>query len=218
MWDRFDPYELATPEAFGRQPHVVNDFYNLRRAALLEAQPNAAHFALAELGAALDAAGGRLTLVTQNIDDLHERAGNDNVIHMHGELLKVRCDGVQGGGCLSVVDWRWDLSLSTPCPICSQIGYLRPHVVWFNEAPMHLDDIAEAIENADLFVSIGTSGTVWPAAGFVLAARDQGVETLELNLEPTDGGAVFDRGVYGPATDVVPRWVQTVCDSLATLS
>lgn len=202
IWAKWNPMELATPEGFARNPVKVQEFYNMRRQDLLSSEPNPAHDALARLERGLAEAGGRLTLVTQNIDDLHERAGSKNLLHMHGELLKARCTA-----CDAVTTWRTDLSLSDACPGCGHIGGMRPHVVWFNEYPLHLDEIAKVVANADLFVSIGTSGTVWPAAGFVLAARDAGAKTLELNLEPSDGGSVFDEARYGHASLIVPAWV-----------
>lgn len=209
-WAKFDPMELATPEAFARNPTKVHGFYNMRRADLLNAQPNTAHVALARLEKTIAEKGGSVLIVTQNIDDLHERAGAANVLHMHGELLKARCEGAPNA-CGRIVDWRQDLSIRSQCPACGLVGSVRPHVVWFHEMPLHLDEIDTALSEADLFVSIGTSGTVWPAAGFVMQAKARGVHTLELNLEPSDGGAVFDDGVYGPATQVVPQWVEALC-------
>lgn len=209
VWAKFDPAELATPEAFARNPEKVQDFYNKRRADLLTAQPNAAHIALAKLETHLIATGATLTIVTQNIDDLHERAGSHNVLHMHGELRKARCETPRGG-CAGVSPWDDDLSAQTPCPQCRQKGHMRPHVVWFHEMPLYLDQIDALMDDVDMFVSIGTSGTVWPAAGFVMEARSRGAQTLELNLEPSDGGAIFDQALYGPATQLVPQWVTSL--------
>jgi len=199
LWARFDPMKLATPEAFVRDPVSVHAFYNARRRNMIDAAPNAAHAALARMGAVL---GDRLTLVTQNIDDLHERAGSQRVIHMHGELLRARCTACGGSS-----PWRDDLTTATPCPACAQAGGLRPDVVWFGEVPMHMAAIGAALQGADLFVSIGTSGSVYPAAGLVSEARSLGIQTRELNLEPSDNAAMFDHGDYGPATTVVPAWV-----------
>lgn len=209
LWARFNPYELATPEAFARDPARVHDFYNMRRANLLEARPNAAHEALARLGQALAARGGSLTLVTQNVDDLHERAGSSDVLHMHGELLKARC--VE---CDVVVEWRTPLGTATPCPGCRLAGGMRPHVVWFGEIPLQMDEIAAELAAADLFVAIGTSGAVYPAAGFVGEARSRGMPTLELNLEPSDGARLFDERRYGPAGQIVPAWTSELLDGL----
>jgi NAD-dependent deacetylase len=203
LWARFNPYELATPEAFARDPEKVHAFYNMRRADLLEAAPNAAHEALARLGPALAERGGALTLVTQNVDDLHERAGAADVIHMHGELLKARCLACDG-----VAAWREALATTTPCPGCGAAGGMRPHVVWFGEFPLFMEQIEGALAAADLFVAIGTSGAVYPAAGFVELARARGAKTLELNLEPSDGARLFDEGRYGPASQVVPAWAE----------
>ncbi|WP_342640317.1 NAD-dependent deacylase [Rhodoligotrophos ferricapiens] len=203
IWARFDPMKLATPEGFARDPEAVHAFYNTRRRNLLAAEPNEAHFALARLEAGLAERSGMLTLVTQNIDDLHERAGSRNVVHMHGELLKSRC-----AACDSVVDWRQDLSLEDQCEACGETGHLRPHVVWFGEMPLALDQIYGALAASDLFVAIGTSGTVYPAAGFVAQARALGIATCEINLEPSDDARLFDECRYGPASETVPAWVQ----------
>ncbi len=205
IWARFDPMKLATPEAFARDPVQVHEFYNMRRRNLIDAQPNAAHFALARLEAGLAERGGKLFLCTQNIDDLHERAGSRHVVHMHGELLKARC-----GLCGTVTMWRDDLGVEHRCPECGRSGGLRPHVVWFGEMPMHMDAINEALQQASLFVGLGTSGSVYPAAGFVTEARSLGVRTCEINLEPSDNAWQFDEARYGPAGKVVPLWVECV--------
>ena len=202
-WARFDPMKLATPEAFARDPDTVLAFYDLRRRNLLNAEPNAAHRALARLEQALCSRDGHLTLVTQNIDDLHERAGSRRVIHMHGELLKARCEQ-----CNSVRRWPADLSPSDVCPDCGRPGGLRPHVVWFGEMPMRMDDIDRALRKADLFVAIGTSGAVYPAAGFVAEARAYGLRTCEINLEAADNAELFDEQRLGPASATVPAWVE----------
>jgi NAD-dependent deacetylase len=202
IWAKFDPMKLATPEAFARDPKTVLNFYDLRRRNLLNAKPNAAHRALARLEQALTARGGHLTLVTQNIDDLHERAGSRRIIHMHGELLKARCVG-----CKTVRPWSDDLTVSHVCPDCGSAGGLRPHVVWFGEMPMHMGDIDRALRRADLFVAIGTSGAVYPAAGFVAEARGYRVRTCEINLEAADNADLFDEERLGPASETVPAWV-----------
>lgn len=205
IWDRFDPMKLATPEAFAADPGRVHDFYNLRRRDLLASRPNAAHEALARLERDLAAEGGDLFLCTQNIDDLHERAGSRRLLHMHGELLKARCTR-----CGAVHDWRADLGIATRCPGCGRAGGLRPDVVWFGEMPRGLDAIEEAIAVSDLFVAIGTSGSVWPAAGFVEMARAAGVRTAEINLEPSDNAWAFDERCYGRASETVPAWAATL--------
>ena len=202
LWEEFDPMALATPQAFARDPERVHAFYNLRRRNLLAARPNAAHAALARLEAALEAGGGRLFLCTQNIDDLHEQAGSGAVHHMHGELLKARC-----GWCGRREDCRGDLSVETICEGCRQTGAMRPDVVWFGEMPLGLDRIEEALAGSDLFVAIGTSGAVYPAAGYVAEARARGIPTVELNLEPSDNAQSFDDARYGPATETVPALV-----------
>lgn len=213
VWTQFSWEELATPEGFAANPERVLGFYNARRANLLAASANPAHHALGRLQAALAAAGGDLTLVTQNVDDLHERGGAQGVIHMHGELLSALCGscGWRGG-------WREDMSRADPCPSCGLEGVLRPDVVWFGEAPYRMDEIEAAVLGADLFVSIGTSGSVYPAAGYVMLAREHGVVTLELNLEPSDNAWAFDDGRYGPASEIVPAWADEVIAALSLRS
>jgi NAD-dependent deacetylase len=205
LWARFDPMKLATPEAFARAPEQVHAFYNMRRQNLLQAEPNEAHRALARLEAGLAERGGSLFLCTQNIDDLHERAGSKQVVHMHGELLKARCTA-----CQSITIWRDNLSAEITCPSCRAAGSLRPHVVWFGEMPLEMDTIYDALLGSDLFVAIGTSGSVYPAAGFVNEAKGHGIRTCEINLEPSDNARQFDEVHYGPASDVVPQWANDV--------
>jgi NAD-dependent deacetylase len=202
IWQRFDPMKLATPEAFARDPETVHAFYNMRRKNLLAAAPNPAHAALARLEAELAGSGGALFLCTQNIDDLHERGGARVVHHMHGELLKARCTR-----CGATHPWRDDLRVDTPCPACGERGGMRPDVVWFGEVPRGLDLIEAAVAGCDLFVAIGTSGSVYPAAGLVEAARDAGARTVELNLAPSDNARAFGERHYGKAGALVPRWV-----------
>ena len=197
IWEEFDPMELATPEAFARDPGRVHDFYNMRRRNLLAAAPNAAHAALARL-----AAGVEVFLCTQNIDDLHEQAGSPAVHHMHGELLKARC-----GWCGRREACRGDLSVTTVCEGCWREGGMRPDVVWFGEMPYGLDRIEAALAAAGLFVAVGTSGAVYPAAGYVAEARGLGIRTVELNLAASDNARVFDEARHGPATAVVPAFV-----------
>lgn len=205
VWAKYDYRDVATPEGFAADPALVHSFYNDRRRALASVAPNAAHQALAALEQKLTARGGRLTLITQNVDDLHERGGARNVLHMHGELLKATC-----GACGGVFAWRDDLSISTGCPDCARAGLMRPYVVWFGEAPRYMEAAMGAIETADLFVSIGTSGSVYPAAGFVAEARSIGAPTMELNLEPSENASLFLDSDYGPATQTVPAWAARV--------
>lgn len=209
LWTRYDLSEVATPEGFARNPAKVHAFYNARRANLSGAEPNEAHHALARLEGELEARGGKLFLCTQNVDDLHERAGSRNVLHMHGELAKVRCEE-----CGAILTWTGDLSAETRCPRCDRAGGLRPHVVWFGEVPLGLDMIDEELTSADRFVAIGTSGSVYPAAGLVSEARSLGLPTAELNLEPSENAWVFDERRYGPASEVVPAWVEEVLAGL----
>lgn len=197
LWEGHRVEDVATPEAFARDPETVQRFYNLRRAQLVAgAEPNAAHFALARFEQEF---AGRLTIVTQNVDDLHERAGSVAVTHMHGELLKVRCEA-----CSTVHAWRDALEQATACPGCRNAGTMRPHIVWFGEMPFHMDTIERALLDCDMFVSIGTSGNVYPAAGFVQIANSVGAATVELNLEASQGHRHFDHSVQGPAGTVVP--------------
>jgi NAD-dependent deacetylase len=203
IWAKFDPMKLATPQAFARDPETVLAFYNLRRRNLRDAKPNAAHFALARLEDALARRGETFTLVTQNIDDLHEWAGSRRVNHMHGELLKSRC-----GRCEAIRPWLDDLTVEHVCPDCGRAGALRPHVVWFGEMPLELDLIDRALREADLFVAIGTSGSVYPAAGFVAEARAYGLRTCEINLAAADNADLFDEQRLGPASETVPAWVE----------
>jgi NAD-dependent deacetylase len=201
LWAKHRIEDVATPEAFARNPALVQGFYNARRAQLRDptVQPNAAHRALADLEA--NWPGGFL-LVTQNIDDLHDRAGSRRLIHMHGELMKARCLR-----CGAVSEAGGDLSPDTPCPACEAAGGMRPHVVWFGEMPLEMERIGAALEACDLFVSIGTSGAVYPAAGFVQEVRHR-ADTLELNLEPSEGSHLFDEARHGPATRLVPAFVR----------
>ena len=202
LWMGWRLEDVATPEAFARQPDVVQRFYDLRRQQLLapEIQPNPAHRALAELWRRWP---GPVVIVTQNIDDLHERAGSRNLIHMHGELLKARCTV-----CAAVCPWRGDLALAHRCPACGGADLLRPHVVWFGEMPLELDAIYAALAGCDLFIAIGTSGQVYPAAGFVEEARRHGrAHTVELNLEPGALNTRFAEHRQGPASELVPRYV-----------
>lgn len=205
VWARFDPMKLCSPQGFEQDPDLVQSFYNARRHNLLSATPNPAHVALARLEDELGTRGGELFLCTQNIDDLHERAGSRHVVHMHGELRKARCMA-----CNSVTAWDDDLGGLDDCPACGTTGMLRPHIVWFGEIPLYMDDIQHALEDSDLFVSIGTSGAVYPAAGFVGAARQMGIRTCEINLEPSENARVFEERHYGPASEAVPAWVKQV--------
>jgi NAD-dependent deacetylase len=203
IWATVRVEDVATPEAFQRDPARVHEFYNMRRRKHAEGtvQPNDAHRALARLEAHWP---DDVLVVTQNVDSLHERAGSKNLIHMHGEMTKVRC-----AFCGFVAPWLADLSVETECPTCGAAGGMRPHVVWFGETPLEMDRIGAALERCALFVSIGTSGNVYPAAGFVARARNYGsARTVELNLEPSMGASLFDEAVYGPASRVVPEFVE----------
>jgi NAD-dependent deacetylase len=198
LWENHRVEDVATPEAFARDPDLVHRFYDARRAFVQGVEPNAAHYALAELDARWP---GELTIVTQNVDDLHERAGAKRLIHMHGEHLSAWCIA-----CDLRAEWRATLLDRPPCPACGKAA-LRPDIVWFGEMPYRMDEIDAAVARADLFVSIGTSGAVYPAAGYVRTARHYGARTLELNLEPSQGSHFFDQSRMGAATELVPAWV-----------
>lgn len=202
LWENHAIEDVATPEGFTRDPHLVHRFYNARRAQLdaPHIQPNAAHQALAELEAQC---GGDFLLVTQNVDDLHERAGSEALIHMHGELRNVRC---QHSGYVYTVEQ--DISVHDTCVCCGLKASLRPDIVWFGEMPMEMERIYHALSHCDLFLSIGTSGHVYPAAGFVEIANQVGAHTIELNLEPSRKESHFKQHIYAPATESVPLLVK----------
>jgi NAD-dependent deacetylase len=202
LWEDHPVEEVATPEGFERNPQLVYEFYNQRRRQLLgdDIKPNPAHSALAKFEHDFD---GAFLLVTQNIDNLHERAGSQKLVHMHGEILKMRCQNSQ-----LVFDIREDLGFDTNCRCCRSAGNLRPHIVWFGEMPMHMNQINKALENCDLFVSIGTSGNVYPASGFYQTAKIRRANTVELNLDAT--GSNFDEHRYGPASAVVPKFFEEI--------
>jgi NAD-dependent deacetylase len=204
LWEGHRVEDVATPEAFARDPALVHAFYDARRTKLGTVEPNAAHCALARLDAEWP---GELLLVTQNVDDLHERAGSKRLIHMHGELTKGWCIG-----CDARFGWTVDMGTRAECPMCGESGSVRPDIVWFGEMPYDMDAIEEAVRRCDLFVSIGTSGAVYPAAGFVQTARYCGARTLEMNLEPSLGSMFFDESRTGPASELVPAWVEEVLD------
>lgn len=204
LWEQHRVEDVATPEAFERDPDLVLRFYDMRRDALVSKQPNAAHFALAKLDQEWVGEGRELLIVTQNVDDLHERAGAKRVLHMHGELRSAWCTA-----CDERIAWAEPLLQRPPCPSCQEPA-LRPDIVWFGEMPYNMDVIDDALQSADLFVSIGTSGAVYPAAGFVQEARELGVPTLELNLQPSEGSLFFDKAHHGLATKVVPEWVESI--------
>ena len=200
LWENHRVEEVATPEAFEQNPSLVYRFYNARRAQLQQddVNPNAAHEALAKLEKAF---GSNLMLVTQNVDDLHERGGSQSVYHMHGKLLSARCAISQ-----QTFDWSDSFDHTTKCPCCNRVT-LRPDIVWFGEMPMYMEEIYDALSKADVFIAIGTSGNVYPPAGFVQIAKESGAHTIEANLEPGVTNALFDESLTGPASHIVPQWV-----------
>ena len=200
VWTQYDLEDVATPQGFARNPELVQAFYNARRKGVVEAAPNAAHEALARLEKAL---GQDLMIVTQNVDDLHERGGAERVVHMHGELLQSFCTQ-----CKHHRRQETDIAIDEACEACGAVRTMRPDVVWFGEIPYHMDAIYEALSQVEIFVSIGTSGQVYPAAGFVQIANDVGATCLELNLEATN--PAFTQRRLGPATEVTPAWVQEI--------
>jgi NAD-dependent deacetylase len=203
IWARVRIEDVATPEAFRRDPERVQAFYNERRRQLVsgDARPNRAHRALALLERRWP---GGVSVITQNIDDLHEAAGSRSLIHMHGELRKTRCTS-----CAGVFAWDDRITATSACPACSATATLRPHVVWFGEMPLEMDRISRVLAECGLFVSIGTSGNVYPAAGFVQEVRAGGsAHTVELNLEPSETATHFHATIHGPATRVVPAYVE----------
>jgi NAD-dependent deacetylase len=209
LWCNHRIEDVATPEAFERNPKLVQEFYNMRRTQLANVHPNAAHHALAELA---ERWGGRFLLVTQNVDDLHDRAhaGRQNqpgfeLLHMHGELGKVHCTETE-----AIYDWKGDVTHTSQCACCNEVGTLRPHIVWFGEMPLEMPKIYNALSHCDVFISIGTSGNVYPAAGFVQEVRrnGRGARTIELNLEPSQGYSLFEERIYGKATEIVPEFLE----------
>ena len=199
LWEGHHVEDVATPAAFARNPALVHAFYDARRARLEEVQPNAAHHALAQLERRWP---GPFLLVTQNVDDLHERSGSSKLIHMHGELRK--------GWCLACKDrfgWDGPMGTAAACPSCHEVGQVRPDIVWFGEMPYAMDQIEDALRDCDLFISVGTSGAVYPAAGFVQTARYVGAHCVELNLEPSQGSIFFHETRLGRAAQIVPAFV-----------
>lgn len=198
LWAKYDLSAVATPQGFRKNPCQVLEFYNMRRAVVSRARPNDAHFALARLQRHYK---GEVALITQNTDNLHEKAGSTRVTHIHGMITSALCSD-----CGNVWPAPTVMKESDPCPKCHRSS-TRPNVVWFGEIPYHLDKVEELLTAADLFVSIGTSGQVYPAAGFAEEAARYGAATLELNLEASSNSQVFDTRVFGLATETVPAWV-----------
>ena len=201
LWENHRVEDIASPEGFQRNPSMVYNFYNERRKQLLsqDLQPNKGHFALAQLENDFK---GQTTLITQNVDDLHERAGSKNILHMHGELLKMRCRSTS-----EVFSVKESFDERTECSCCNKKGLLRPHIVWFGEIPFYMDEIHEVLGKCDLFLSIGTSGQVYPAAMFMQVARQQGALTIEINKDPTANSPLFDKTFHGKAGEILPYFI-----------
>lgn len=206
LWTKYDLEQVASPQGFAENPDLVHEFYNARRENCMQASPNPAHDALARLQSALPA---QVTLITQNVDNLLERAGAADVIHMHGQLLRALC---------AACGHRWDappaMQPQDPCPACARPA-TRPDIVWFGEFPYHMDRIEQALAQSDLFVAIGTSGNVYPAAGFVQEAALTGARRLELNLDASANAGLFDETRLGPASRIVPGWVDEILSATA---
>ena len=200
LWEGHRVEDVATPGAFARQPSLVHQFYNQRRAALATVKPNAAHEALARLEKEWP---GDFLLVTQNVDDLHDRAGSRKLLHMHGELLSALCTF-----CSQTSPWNGDMSDESVCPRCQRPGGVRPDIVWFGEIPYHMQAILSALQQGGTFIAIGTSGHVYPAAGFVETAASVGARTIEVNLAATAASSAFAERRTGPATEAVPPLVE----------
>lgn len=211
LWENHRIDDVATPEGFMRNPELVQGFYNARRRKLFEPeiQPNAAHLALAKLEQKL---GDKFLLVTQNVDNLHERAGSKNLIHMHGELLKVRCTYSN-----QIYDWQGDVTEKDRCTCCDFPRKLRPHIVWFGEIPLEMECIYNALNECDYFIAIGTSGNVYPAAGFVQEVPAQ-AKTIELNLEPSKVKSFFDEVIIGKASEVVPKFMNELLADISFIN
>ena len=212
LWSKVNIEDVGTPDAFRRDPTLGHEFHNQFRRSLENHQPNAAHLALARLEAEHTSS---VLIVTQNVDNLHERAGSGNLIHMHGEMYKVRCQA-----CEAVYHWTDDLTVTSSCQQCQAAGQMRPHVTWFYEMPMQMPEIERALAACDLFISNGTSGNVYPAAGFIADIRRMGrAHSVELNLEPSEGSSLFAECIHGPAGEVVPVFVdQLLASSMEAIS
>jgi NAD-dependent deacetylase len=202
LWEQHKVEDVATYEGFVRNKNLVHDFYNSMRQKLKNITPNAAHIALAKLEKEWGL--GKVTIITQNIDDLHEKANTTNVIHMHGELNNILCEH-----CLNVTDCDYDTSDNSECPICHNKS-LRPNIVWFGEIPYYMDEIENSLNNVGIFISIGTSGNVYPAAGFARVAKANNAFNIEFNLDKTIQNTCFDKGVYGKASVTVPKFVDNL--------
>ncbi len=209
IWSKYDYRDVATPEGFTRNPSLVHNFYNERRRQNANVKPNAAHIALARLEAEYP---GNVLVVTQNIDPLHEMAGSKNLIHMHGEIAKALCAACESRHYIG----HEDLTVSSVCPACARQGILRPDVVWFGEMPYGMEEIYSFLSRCHLFISIGTSGTVYPAASFVLEAAHAGARAVELNLEPSEGIGGFHEAIHGRATEIVPAYVEKLLRTAKT--
>lgn len=202
LWENHRIEDVATYEGYMRNKNAVHNFYNNMRRSLKEKKANDGHFALTALQKGLEEKGGKLTIITQNIDDLHEKAGSKNIIHMHGRLNTLLCEACGGR-----IDFFEDSSTETICPVCGR-NTMRPDIVWFGEMPYQMEECEEALADCDLFMAVGTSGVVYPAAGFVGAVRRRNVPRIEFNLEPSAVGSAFSHGYYGKAGITLPSFTE----------
>lgn len=199
LWNNHKVEDVATIEAFERNPEFVHQFYNEMKPELLHAKPNPAHLALAKLEQEYP---GEVNIITQNVDTLHEKAGSQKVCHIHGQINQAVCLN-----CGNVLETWDDVDTQTVCPHCHVAGMMKPNIVFFGESLLYMDKAAHLLSNCDLFVSVGTSGVVYPAAGFVQTAKYRGAETYEFNLEAASNNYLFDKHIYGKCGKTLPEFV-----------
>ena len=207
LWNNHRVEDVATIEAYLRNPDYVHQFYNDMRPELFKAEPNPAHLAITDLQSNYPA---QIDIVTQNVDTLHEKAGNKNIYHIHGQINQIVCLN-----CGHVFETWGDISSEDKCEKCGVVGMLKPNIVFFGENLLYMDKVDNLLKSCDLFISIGTSGVVYPAAGFVQIAKMFGADTIELNMEQTSNNRLFDRHIYGPAGTTLPALVQELIESIS---
>lgn len=206
LWNNHRVEDVATIEAYLRNPDYVHQFYNDMRPELFKAEPNQAHLAITELQNNYPA---QIDVVTQNVDTLHEKAGNQNVYHIHGQINQIVCMN-----CGHVFETWGDITSEDKCKNCQTIGMLKPNIVFFGENLLYMNKVDSMLKSCDLFISVGTSGVVYPAAGFVQIAKMFGADTIELNMEKTSNNLLFDRHIYGPAGTTLPALVKKFLDGM----